>query len=90
MSGYIFKLIIFAILVLLGLYLTIPCLCPNSDKVPVNFEQTSTPSREFDKNTCCIIVKTYWKVDCSEEYRDSCFNNSVCFIIGGIKSCEQG
>ena len=90
MSGHIFKLIIFAILVLLGLYLTIPCLCPNSDKVPVNFEQTSTPSREFDKNTCCIIVKTYWKVDCSEEYRDSCFNNSVCFIIGGIKSCEQG
>ena len=49
MSGHIFKLIIFAILVLLGLYLTIPCLCPNSDKVPVNFEQTSTPSREFDK-----------------------------------------
>ena len=90
MSGHIFKPIIFVILVLLGLYLTIPCLCPNSDKVPVNFEQTSTPSREFDKNTCCIIVKTYWKVDCSEVYRDSCFNNSVCFIIGGIKSCEQG
>ena len=45
MSGHIFKPIIFVILVLLGLYLTIPCLCPNSDKVPVNFEQTSTPSR---------------------------------------------
>ena len=90
MSVLIFKPIIFVILVLLGLYLTIPCLCPNSDKLLVNFEQTSTPSREFDKNTCCIIVKTYWKVDCSEEYRDSCFNNSVCSIIGGIKSCEQG
>ena len=90
MSGHIFKPIIFVILVLLGLYLTIPYLCPNSDKVPVNFEQTSTPSREFDKNTCCIIVKNYWNIDCSEEYRDSCFNNSVCFIIGGIKSCEQG
>ena len=90
MSGHIFKPIVFVILAFLGLYLTIFFLCPNSDKVPVNFEQTSTPSREFDKNTCCIIVKTYWKVDCSEEYRDSCFNNSVCFIIGGIKSCEQG
>ena len=90
MSGHIFKPIIFVILSLLGLYLTIFFLCPNSDKVSVNFEQTSTPIREFDKNTCCIIVKTYWKVDCSEEYRDSCFNNSVCFIIGGIKSCEQG
>ena len=90
MSGHNFKPIAFVILTLLGLYLTIPCLCPNSDKEPVNFEQTSTPSREFDKNTCCIIVKTYWTVDCSEVYRDSCFNNSVCFIIGGIKSCEQG
>ena len=90
MSGHNFKPIAFVILALFGLYLTIPCLCPNSDKEPVNFEQTSTPSREFDKNTCCIIVKTYWTVDCSEVYRDSCFNNSVCFIIGGIKSCEQG
>ena len=90
MSGHNFKPIAFVILALLGLYLTIPCLCPNSDKEPVNFEQTSTPSREFDKNTCCIIVKTYWTVDCSEVYRDSCFNNSVCFIIGGMKSCKQG
>ena len=90
MSGHIFKSIVFVILALLGLYLTIFFLCPNSDKVSVNFEQTSTPSREFDKNNCCIIVKNYWEIDCSEVYRDSCFNNSVCFIIGGIKSCEQG